>query len=111
MGLYLCERHGDSGMIFGCPHITAELNAGKKPNKVITARFPDESPADDRFRYDRFLFYCPACASDGTLPNQDSDIPRQMFSDIYDSKHFAPNCYTCFKTISRLGDDGLLLIN
>jgi hypothetical protein len=95
MGRIECRQHGVTGMIFTCPHIIQSLRDQEKTERIIRVDFPDISDIEEKYNGDRKLFYCTRCVVEQGFPSENSEMPRDDFSQMYD-KGFDPACWDCF---------------
>jgi hypothetical protein len=93
MGLILCVKHGESGMVFTCSHIT---NVNRKENEIadIVKRDERDNPNDDYdwFKGHRIYCLCKSC---------DEEYSELKYAD-FPKNFFKPNCGKCFLELLNL---------
>jgi hypothetical protein len=87
-------------MTFGCGHLSEKMAERRQLTEVAVARFPDKGEPDKVFRVDLELNYCSQCSDTFGFPALSSDLPTELFSEMYD-KGFVPVCFRCLDELSN----------
>jgi hypothetical protein len=102
MGLIVCPYHGDSGIVIVCYHIRNDIIDRKASEGIIKMTCPGPADIDERFRWDRVLYYCLTCVIEYDYPAEDSIISSEQHNRIYDNEKFPVSCFRCLKELNKL---------
>lgn len=92
MGKFLCEKHGEQGIVLACDHVWQDIVTGVSTiDCVVTAHLVVEF-------VDQTVGYCESCAKQYRLPLQGGVLPDPERED--DSYRKAV-CSECFKMLKE----------
>ena len=90
MGIILCEKHGQQGIVLACDHVWQDILTGIPTiDGVVTGHLVVEF-------VDQTVAYCETCAKQYGLPLQGGVLPDP---DSEVGPHRAPVCSECFEVL------------